>query len=327
MFVWMLLGMPLSKIATHDQDGTRTCFADAAAVILDNWRFSQKPPVGDENFDLQTFPLDLAIQNASRHSGSDLHSGGTAAQVLMDAKEHGVCDPSKSMPLSPALSPELDEWLRAQVQHFEKCKEAASLYTASESSPSDPSQCPLKAAMSTDLIPDLRPLEVALGPKNTLDALMRTVDRICPDDKRQPVRGYKVVYQEFKDPKELGAAVDAQFSKPAPLQPMTIGFCANILEPGGENYSGVSWSKNHPSAAQNDCEKHEMVIIGEEVGPDGKCRVRAKGSWGGSCNEYSEKVKCEEGSGIVTIDEDDLAKNALESTHLEDEDKKQENKK
>lgn len=311
-------GQPLAKTSVMDQDGMDICFAETASVLLDSWRFSHNPPKGDRNYSHLTQPLALAVMSSGKLSENALHSGGNAAELLENAKINGSCDPTHPTNTNSGHS-ELNEWLRYQFQEFQKCKESGAIYANSlGETPRNSAnivECPIQKD-SIAKLPDLKAIEKSLGTENAFEMIKKTITGLCHSPNIQKVGGYQVRYHSMHDPVDFVRDLKVQFSKPAPIQPMAVGYCANILYRGAENYSGIAWKAGkNPEASQN-CEKHESVVIGARPTSTGSCEVLIQNSWGTSCNAYP-KGKCE--NGKIWIDAELLSKNTLETTHLEDE--------
>jgi hypothetical protein len=291
-----------TRTGVFDQGEVEDCYANAASTLIDYWRSSHNPPVGDTNRDHRTFPLACAIDYSTKHKGSSLHSGGSAFDVLMDLKETGSCDPTRSPIQAP--SGELGDWLGAQYQTFLDSKGIKRTEEAS-----DDSDCFNPPSLAK--IPDLKSVEALIGgPDKTLAELKKIIDAACPPAKRQKVRGYSVVYTPLKQG-ELSSAVDGIFKK-RPAQPISVGICANILEQ--KSYPPLNYSNGVPSPSKS-CEKHELVIVGREKNSDGKCVAILQNSWGTSCHPYDWPCN----NGKVTVPMDKLGEQALEVTHLEEE--------
>ena len=82
---------PLKKIPVYDQDGTGTCWSDAASVVLDFQRFRQDPNAKDH-----TDPMQLAIQaRMKKFNKKDFTYGGQPEEIIESVRREGVCSQSE----------------------------------------------------------------------------------------------------------------------------------------------------------------------------------------------------------------------------------------
>jgi hypothetical protein len=301
-------GKPFSVIPPRDQSSLGTCYAHAAANLVDAYRFSH----GDYRTDFFTSPEAAAITSAARSFHLSTLDGGFATDVINTLRETGSCSDSvfkaafggDEAPVNIAVLSNFHSAFQKQKNPEKKAKTLKIIQLLLSRSTKLPAlsdrqleyflSYPFAVFMSylirpicenDSFIPRLPPVVEA----HTLSAWLTRED--------EPSKGIlDVIESNLKRGNAVGAS-----------------FCYEIIE-DSKAKAVLSWVTQAKLLGRRlewrfpkpGCELHEAVVIGlREQG--GRQQILLRNSRGVECGQYNSAWKCENGS--LWIDADAFAAN------------------
>lgn len=315
----------MKGIPIQDQDGTNTCYAFAAAQMIDAYRASQK----DTDFMFKTSPLALAIEakateQLEKRQKADpkyMIGWGTVGDAVRAANAQPVCshwalrstywkDSDSASGGTLRKADVLLDGLREYFDRYEAQRKLAAGKPASSKweSPlskqdaADKISCHLSdLGYSPSVLPPTEVLEAALDSSNFL-LFLRTLSRNLCKGKTKKVSTPPIEGRGWDDyAREVGSSpaavakrfkkeLHARLSKPGAL-PVAALYCDQVLK-------DASFDRTKRSGP---CGMHISVVIGRKKFGD-QCRFLVRNSWGTSCADAAEPKYCDYGQHW--IDED-----------------------
>ena len=171
----------------------------------------------------------------------------------------------------------------------------------------------LQTQSSKEMNEHLRKVMLAIQ-TGTESQIGELYQRACNQRGRQPVHFSSCVAKNAPAPSKSALTLGfiLKYLSSPQVQPLAIGFCADIFQEG-RGYRGLNSIGNH--AHGEECGDHEALVIGKKRDPStGSCQILVQNSNGSDCKNYSADWTCEDGK--VWIDATDLAKNIEDFAYL-----------
>ncbi len=300
------------------------CDGYVASQMVDAYRFSH----GDPHPEHRTSPLALsAMASAKRGDVRELNRG-YAVSDLEFARSNGSCSQdavrtSYGKLGTKGFTDELTKYFGEAEEYRQQAWKRGVIQD--ETSDSQIGRLAGDAAcflVRTGLLPDssvalsgiMDTLGRALGENNAVQYLNTIFARLCeghtlanlalPEVRHVYIEELATKYP-YNEPRSLfRMLIHNQLEAPNP-QPVGLNYCANVLQ--NVSFSGVGSDRKVPAS----CDRHWSMVIGRNRGPDGVCRFLIRNSWGTGCARYVDRGHCEENTGQIWVDENQLARSTL----------------
>ncbi|OUS00195.1 hypothetical protein A9Q84_03150 [Halobacteriovorax marinus] len=302
-----------SKIPVrHQQLGT--CYAHAAAQIIDAFRFSQKSPMGDQDYNHISSDLVLAVEHshaenkASKDADGNLTiEGGSICSIIKQALKTGTCNSNDILPLDSRQRRDFIIDTELFFNTFKKGHTNDLDYDQwkSEDKLLIQTYCRKlidKFHIESEFLPALTKVLSALKKNKVHDFINDILSHRCKERKHLPAG---LVCESYELDRGLASVMSAETTdafkeKPGielihkfleagnPMQPVGIGYCSGVLEQGNA-FIGPK------SRFSRFCGPHASAIIGRKF-ENGSCKFLIRNSWGKSCRGISKDIECDEGN-------------------------------
>ncbi len=299
-------GMPMENMPVYDQGKTDLCYAYTAAQVVDAWRFSH----GDQNRNHLTSPLSAAILYTRDYEDNpdfddiDLGHPDYTARVIL---ANGSCSPPvhRHAEQEGTLRETLDriQSLHGNLQGLAERVQRSPLLTAGNQ------MCTDVSSVVPRNLPELaRNIASTMARMNSFEFIDRLYRGYCHNANVRPVQPPAQVKVDSIRALEKSTAVQSLTDSvhlalgAQPPQPAGISYCSEILKDSATR--GVDL--DDPDGPVTCKGTHASVVIGRRPGPEGRCQLLIRNTWGDSCNVDS-KWQCENGN--IWIDQDALMKN------------------
>lgn len=332
-------GFSMNHVRIVDQRRFGDCYANAAAQLIDAYRFSH----GDEKTDFHTSALVLASDTKlSEHSESV--DAGRPCDAINEVAYSGVCnDEAYTLRNGERIEQYMYRYAQMQwaLQHpntpaptlFDRLNVTGELVSLIANSVeagleaqkySSQIRNELSAGgVDRSVLPPQLDLDASLLFRGTAE-LVRTVKRVgcsgtnhmnvwvpaCQaDDHLVPIDAPAQIPANFADIDNYHASrLQRQMmdlldrSNP---QPVGIEYCSQILSQGinfDSKVATLGWKQG--------CERHASIVIGYRTNvKSNSTEFLLRNSWGPGCYNYSKNWDCDPQTGLVWIDASALAKN------------------
>jgi hypothetical protein len=321
-----------SKIPVYSQDSLRTCWAYAAAQLVDFWRFTENPHASGN-----LSPIDVAFLMMLRNR-EDALLGNSVRAGVAQIQKYAACEQSDflrslSSTLSLSQGSERDwlQLLRYMEDTFEQETEKKKKESLSSRFIHFITGRDVKCCQGTDKTRD-EPAENIYALLETSSALQAHSMRAIAQEVRQAcVNTGRALSPKAPPLRSTNAGTHTDFKniihdRLSLNQPVSIAFCAQVLRPpsmggrGRQNppvaFTRGSEPRRRINVEKKDCDKHAALIIGRRKHDEHGCQLLLRNSWGTGCS-YHQDWECERNDGALWIDERSLIWSADRIDHFQ----------
>lgn len=308
----------MENIPVRDQGYYGTCYAQAAAQLVDAYRFAEG---GDRS--IQTSALEAAIGTYEHgffrstvmpkilgHE-FDFEIGTPCAAVKYLSKV-GSCP--ETLIEDPGTG--FVEQLASTFREYQQARNEVATYEQKVdllSKSVECIQCNCKSNLPnlTKALLPATSLKTILDQKNMGIFLNRMTDAACRERRIKPRADFKCQSRNFKSSEQLKEILLSRLTN-LKSQPIGIAFCSKVLY-DSDFKSKILFNYYDPSPS---CMSHSALVIGTRKNQStGKCEVLVRNSLGKTCDDYDPKWECN--SGNIWVDLDALTRNTMQAYWIE----------
>jgi len=299
-------GEPFYNYPYQKQESVGNCYAHVATKLIDAWRF-QRGEGQTKNF---SSAIEASLQYAANTHHSNGPRGGFTCGVVDVLRSVGSCDYNRFNNLTSKRD---DGVYIDKLMNYYKFFHSDSLFATERAK----QKVPLKICkyLSKNMInPEFHPgLQEVLQSLDQNDKKQFLVDLLsdnqngCTKESRIKLELLPQCQTRsiYSSPQKTASMIHSFLDEPH-IQPVGIGYCAQVLESSGFrgiNRRGNNGNRNFLPSDQ--CTGHGSVIIGRRFHKK-KCQFLVFGS----------SHHTEDSEGKVWVDEDDLAANIFQYQFL-----------
>lgn len=288
-------GGSMEHVAIRAQGAQPICFAEAAAQVVDAWRFTHQ----DTDYSFQTSGLVAALQTYQRSGQVELEGGGWVKEAIETIKTNKACSLAATLETKDSQMVDDIVALLKTARNDKKFDELKQLGTSPYCLP--PGQ----------FLPDTEQLIRLAQDSDPQRLFSRALVVPCQGKnlKAAPKIGLIPLLDVVASPPlEISQRLSAQIKNPGSM-PVPLDFCANLLKDRGYR---ASFSRSGPDTRCSEGQ-HAVLVVGKRPNPqNGRCEFLIRNSYGPDCGRGKQAGlawDCD-GRGNTWIDAEALSRSA-----------------
>lgn len=323
----------MQYVAATGPANLRDCHAHAAAGLLDAWRFSHSPPLGDENFKHKTSPLEAALISRVKDSeldrmishliNEDDTSGGRVCPVVEALQLYGTCDIKKTLDSDRRSLQAQEFYVRNLRLTYDVYHDRLSFLTPEigqwNARAGATYACGVLdgVGIPRDLLPSVPEIQkYILESDHARDFMAKMAAAQC--GQRQPISDQMKCQMKVEVISHAGKYrnfLHHQLENAAPVQPIAIAFCAQVLH-SGPGHGEVEWNKAWKVFSNGKCGAHNALVVGRRWNRvKNRCEFLVRDSGGTNCGSHHKEWECD-AKGSLWVDDEALSKSIMSTEFL-----------